>query len=626
MIAHVQGGRVVRLQGNPAHGFTKGFLCRKGYHYAKRVYSPDRLLFPQKKVKGGWKRIGWDEALDTIAEKISGFRETFGAPSVMHYQRSSSWGASKHLVKRGFLLFGEITVQSGSLCAGAVMAAQKADMGTRLGNDPEDLLNSRTILVWGKDPCKTSIHIVPILREARKRGAHIVLIDPIRTRTASLAHWHIMPRPGSDGWLAMGVAKELIRKGMVDQTFLRHFSEGYDKFLSLVDAFSLDEIARQCDLESEIIERLATHYGEGKPAAILLGYGINKWVHSADMIRLIDALGALTGNIGVSGGGVNHGFETRRHFAGTIMNPRPAARNREIPEPLFGQGILEAKDPPVKMVWINGTNPAVSCPDSGTVIRALEGLDFLVVVDHFLTDTADRADIFLPATTFLEEEDIVVSWGHNWIGPVNKVIDPLGEARSDFSIMQGLTRRLGMEEETGGPLREWMKHLMRPMEDVGLSVEEVMKGPVHCPVAPMVAFPDRKFKTPSGRFEFVTHIAAPEERKYPYYLLSVLGKKWLNSLLLKEEHPPIPSMFVHPETARKEGIREGSRVRVRSQVGEILVEAHLSDTTRRDTLVIPQGSWIKRGGGVNRLTEALVSTMGKMAAYNSTTVTLEPIP
>jgi anaerobic selenocysteine-containing dehydrogenase len=624
MIASVEDGKIVRLQGNPEHGYTKGFLCRKGYRYPTRAYSPSRILFPQKKVKGTWKRIGWDEALDRVAEKIVFFRDEFGAPSFMHYQRSSSWGASKHLVKRCFLLLGDITVQAGSLCAGSVMAAQKADMGTRLGNDPEDLVNSKTILIWGKDPAKTSLHLIPILEEALKRGSSVILIDPLRTKTAAHADWHLSLRPGSDGYLAMGLARVLVKRGLVDEDFLKNHTAGYEKFISLIDSFSLDEIAGKCGIEGEVIERLATLYGERRPAAILLGYGINKWVHSPDMIRLIDALGALTGNIGISGGGVNHGFETRRHFEPSLLNPRPSGQYREIAEPLLGRGILESADPPVRMIWINGTNPVASCPDSRTVIKALDGLDFMVVVDHFMTDTAELADIFLPATTFLEEEDIVVSWGHNWIGPVNKVIEGPGETRSDFMIAQGLCKRLGLGRETAGTIGEWLTRLFKPMEAAGLTVEEVMRGPVRCPVAPAVAFADRRFKTPSEKFEFVSEAQLDDEKRHPYHLLSILGQSWLNSLILEEEHPAMPKMLIHPGVAEEEGIADGSRVLVRSAAGRLVVQAVLSDKTRRDTLVIPQGSWIKKGGGVNQLTEGLVSTMGKMAAYNSTTVTIGP--
>jgi len=424
MLAEVKDGRIIRLKGNPEHGHTKGFLCQKGYKYLNRVYSSNRILSPLKRSNDGWKRISWDEALNTIAEKIRFFLEVYGNGSIMHFQRSASWGASKHLVRRLFNLMGGVTGTKGSLCAGSVMAAQQSDMGARLGNDPEDVLNSKVIIIWGRDPAKSSIHYLPILKRAHQKGARLILIDPVRTKTASICDEHIALYPGSDGHLAIGMAKKILEMGLIDSSFVKDYALGYEKYVSLVSSFYMKEISERCRLEPKEIERLALTYAENKPASILLGYGINKWVHSPEMIRLIDALGAITGNIGRSGGGINHGFQTRRLFDLKVLAPVAARYRREIPEPVLGQGILDAADPSIRMIWINGSNPVVSCPNSYKVIRALKSLDFIVVVDHFMTDTADLAHIFLPTTTFLEEEDIVVSWGHNWIGPVNEVIEP----------------------------------------------------------------------------------------------------------------------------------------------------------------------------------------------------------
>ncbi len=626
MVVEVEDGRMVSVRGNPDHGFTRGFLCARGYKYPSRVYSPHRALYPMKKTgkAAGWARISWDEALDTIAEKIAFFKDKYGDPSIMHFQRSASWGASKHLVRRFFNLLGEVTMQKGSLCAGSAMAAQKSDMGERLGNDPSDIVNAKAIIIWGKDPVKSSVHIVPMLKEAQKKGAKVVLVDPIKTKTASLADMHISPKAGTDGFLALGVAKELIRTGLIDRAFIEEHSAGYERFEGMAASVGMEEICAVCGVDAPTIEALARLYGGVRPASIIVGYGINKWVYGPDMIRLIDALGCLTGNIGKSGGGVNHGFSTRRHFDPKVM--APVARNhRLIAEPRLGPGILEAKDPPIRMIWINGTNPAVSCPDSRTVIKALKSLDFVVVVDHFMTDTADLADIFLPAATFFEEDDIVVSWGHNWIGPVNRAIEPLGEAKSDLRIVQELAARCGLGDAMAGTAIEWLKRLMAPMERAGLTVERVMESPVRCPIAPQVAFEGGIFKTPSGRFELVDRLAPAPERKRPFHLLSVLSSKWLNSLILEDEHPEMPVAVVHPKAGESLGLQNGSRARLRTEAGDLVVETRISDEVREDVIAIAYGTWIKRKGGVNQLTECSVSTSGDMAGYYSTTAEIEAV-
>ena len=242
-----------------------------------------------------------------------------------------------------------------------------------------------------------------------------------------------------------------------------------------------------------------------------------------------------------------------------------------------------------------------------------------------MTDTADLAHIFLPSTTFLEEEDIVVSWGHNWIGPVNKAIEPLGESKSDLLIAQELAKKLGLKKEMEGTPMEWLKRVFQPMERAGLTVEQVMKSPAKCPINPMVAFKEKRFLTPSGKFEFITEFYKEQKKKFPYHLITALGDKWINSLILEDQHPKIPRVCIHPNLAHEKGIFENSKVFIKSAVGELIAEAHLSDAVREDTIMISHGTWLKRGGGDNQLTEDLISTFGNMAAYYSTTVSIEAV-
>lgn len=622
IIATVKDGRLVKLEGNPGHGHTRGFLCRKGIRYIDRVYDTHRVLYPLVKSNGKWNRIEWDDALDLVAEKLISLKGSFGNGSIIHIQGSSSWGATKMLVKRFFNLLGGVTTVRGSLCSGSAKAAQEADMGVRLGNDPESLKESRLITLWGRDPAKSSIHLMPILKEARKRGAKLISIDPIHTKTAQYCDRHIAPRPGSDGYLAAGIAKEILNMGLVDHDFVNNHTDGYEPYRSLIDSILMEDIVERCDIKAETIEELAKLYAREKPGAIVLGWGINKWTHSPEMIRHIDALGALTGNIGVTGGGVNHGFLTNRHFDLDILALDRAEYRRSIPLPKLGRGIMKADKPPVKMAWINGLNPAASCPDSNRVIKALKSLEFVVLVDFFLNDTADCADLFLPTTTFFEEEDMVISWGHNWIGPVNKAIEPLGEARSDLHIVQDLSRRFGFEKEMAGSERVWLKRIFKPMEEMGLSVEQVMASPVRCPVAPIVAFEDRRFPTPSGNYRFINSFYEEKQESMPYHLISPLSEKWLLSILLENDHPEMPAVYMSPETASLEGIMEDSKVVVRSSTGRLVARAKLTRNLRNDTLTITHGTWLKRGGGVNQLTEDIISSMGDMAGFYNTKVSI----
>ena len=625
MIATVKDGRLIKVKGNREQPATGNLLCTVGYRHITRLYHPDRVLYPQKRVDGKWQRITWDEALDTIAAKIKFFQEKYGSGSIMHFQRTASWGISKQIVYRFFNLLGGTTNTKGSLCSGAARAAQAADMGARGGNDPEELLNSKTIIIWGRDPYKSSIHYITYIKLAKKKGATIITIDPLLTKTAASSDVHIRPRPGSDGYLAMGIAKQILELGLADTTYIKNFTNGYDEYLSLLQSFSMNEIVKQCGIGAEEIKRLAETYGRQKPASILLGYGINKWESSFEIIRLIDALGAITGNIGKSGGGVNHGFEGRKFLDNKVIAPEAAKFHRDIPEPILGQGILEAKDPLVKMLWVNGSNPVVSCPNSNKVIQALKSLDFIVVVDQFITDTADFAHILLPSTTFLEEEDVVISWGHNWIGPVNRVIEPLGESKSDLHIVQELAERLGLGELMRGTAKEWLRKILQPMERAGLSVDQVFQSPARLPESPMVAFEDNKFRTKSGKYEFAREFYKEREGQYPYHLLPILSSHWIGSLVLKERHPKTVKVLISPNLAKEKSIRNGSKVLVKSRVGQLVCEVEVTNKVPDKTCGIFHGTWMKRGGGENQLVEDIQSTKGNMAAFNSTKVDIEPL-
>jgi anaerobic selenocysteine-containing dehydrogenase len=629
IIAHVKDGRVVRLEGHPDHEFTQGYLCGKTYRFPERVYSPDRQLHPLRRTggrpDGGWERIGWDEALDLVADRIRGCIATDGPLSIMHYQRTGSWGATKLLSRRFWNLLGGVTTTSGSLCSGAARAGQTLDFGVRAGHDPSDMLNSRLVLLWGRNPMATNLHTVPILKEVRRRGGRVILIDPVRSESAGFCDEHVQPRVAADAELALAMAKVILEEGLEDRDFLAAHTHGFAEYRALLDARPLGELARACELDEAAIRALARTYATTKPASVLLGWGLNKYQHSAEIFRCVDALGALGGHIGVPGGGVSHGYNTQRHFDKTVEAGDRARHHRAIPEPLLGRGLLEAQKPPIRMMFVNAGNPVNQSPNSNRVAQGLAGLDFLVVVDQVLTDTTDYAHVFLPTTTFLEEEDMLVSWGHNIIGGVNQVIEPVGESRSDLWIFQRLAERLGIGPEMAGAPRDWLARIFTPLTNRGVSIEQVMEGPVRCPVAPMVPFADHVYPTKSGRFEFITTLRHEPRRlpDFPLTLVTNYSKKWLLSQILEKEHPSIASVRIGTETAAQYGIESGERAVIRSPVGHLEVEVLVDARIGRGMVIMPVGTWIKRGGGANILTEDIMSNFGQMAAYGETRVRLE---
>ncbi|MEW5706419.1 MAG: molybdopterin-dependent oxidoreductase [Actinomycetota bacterium] len=626
IVAHVTSGKLVGLTGAKEHEITRSFLCRKAINFIRRVYSPERVLKPRRKVNGVWQDLEWDEALTLIAEETKKNIERYGSLSILHYQGAGSLGALKMLQKRFFNLLGGVTEAVGSLCGGAGIAGQTQDFGYRTCHDPLDLLNSRLIIIWGRNPSETNMHLIPILKSAQANGTKIILIDPVNTDTSSFCNIHIKPNPGMDGYLALGLAKVILEVGNVDMDFINNCAEDFDGYLALVNSFDLKLLSALSGVSVENIQQLADLYSKTKPAAIICGWGLQRYEWGAETFRLIDALGAITGNIGVSGGGVNHGRDESGYFNESVKGKEFAKHKREIPKPLLGEAIKMLDDPPIKMAFINGANPLNQSPDIKSVIEAFEKIDFVVVFEQFMTDTAERADVVLPVTTFLEETNIVGSYWHSFVGLVNPAIEPVGEVRTDLEIYQGLAELLGIGHEMAGTAEDWIRKIIRPLNRSGITLEALKKKP-HIRIAeiPAVAFKDRVFKTPSGKFKFITEFSAPRftTDDYPLVLLSTHSRLWLHSQLMPEDHAHTPVARVSPITAKQFGIGDGEDANIVSPVGSVKVVVKYDEGIKENVIRTEQGRWYKYNQSMNHLVPAIMSRKGQNACYYQTAVRLE---
>lgn len=641
IIAHAENDRIVRLEGDRQHPFTRGFLCGKTYRFLDRFYSKERVLWPLLRLGEGWKPISWDEALDMASEKIVHLCDTYGSKSILSYQGNGHMGILRLLNRRFFNLLGGATAASGTLCDGAGDAGLVQSLGQNLLHDPLDLVNSRAILIWGRNPAVTNIHLVSILKETKARGARLVLIDPLRTPTASLVHSFIQPRAGTDGFLALGLAKVLLSQGLVGNKFIEDYTSGFSEYKKIVESVSLREVAEKCDLSEKEIESLAELYGTNKPAALVLGMGLQHYVQGAETFRLISALAALTGNIGRSGGGIHYSTSSSSHFDLSFLGDELDRSPRKVPKPLLAEYLSDLNDPPIKMAWIIAANPVNQSPESRRVQKALADLDFVVVIDQFLTDTADAADLFLPATTFLEREDITGSYGHNYIGPVNPVVEPQGQCKSELEIFQLLAERLGMRKELAGSPDFWLRKFVKPLVKVGLSYEHLRKEPVLDPNSPAVPFSDRIFATPSGHYEFISKLPSDQNvgslprdndlnhwvhgHTYPLFFLAIKPLKYhLSQIMLGAQDGPL-EVVVHPEVASKAGLADGEEGVLISPIDKLRVVVRYDEKQRRDVVKAEEGQWIKYGRGVNILVPALMSNYGECPSYYETRVRLEKV-
>jgi anaerobic selenocysteine-containing dehydrogenase len=624
VVAYVENGRVVKLQGDPTHPTTRGFLCQKTYQYPTRVHSADRILHPLKRSKGGWTRITWDEALDTLAERLTTLKLHDGSLSVLHYQSAGSMGLLKALNHRFFNLWGGVTEAVGSLCSGAGIAGQLKSYGAVRSHAPQDLLNSRTIVLWGRNPIVTNVHMLPFLKAAREQGATVVVIDPRRSETVKYADQYVAIKPGGDPYLALGVAQALCRQGWVDREFVTSATANFAAFERLLESVDGDTIIDRTGLSGDVIADLARLYGTQRPGSIHLGMGLQRWMAGAEVFQLINALAALTGNIGVPGAGVNYASRLPSLLDLSWLAEQRAEARRFMLRPSIGRDLLTPHDPPVRLAWICGANPVTQALNSDIVRQALARLEYVVVNDIYLTDTAQYAHLFLPTTTFLEEEDLVVTdWWHSYFGYVRPATPPCGQARSDLSIFQGVAERLGFGSEMDGSPGAWIERLIAPMRGYGITLDRLRdEGWVRHPLAQDVPFADRTFYTGSGKFEFPTTCEevfqpAPD---YPLYLISGKTNTRLNSQVLDRERDILPRVSVHPDVLAAVGLLEGEEAVVESPFGHMHVRVHADAEQRHDTVFTGQGAWLSAGGTPNQLTGNVISHHGQLGAYNHVSV------
>ena len=637
LLVHKENGRVIDIKGDPDHPLTRGKVCPKAFRQLERLYSPQRVLYPMLKKGGSWQRVGWDEALDIWAYKLEEARERYGTTAVLHHDASGSNGVLRGLGARFFNIFGGVTIPEGSLCWGSGLAAQALDFGGHQAHEWSDLENSGTILLWGRDPGRTNIHLMKYLRKAAAKGAKIISINPIRVQTGVAETRHIHPLPGTDGALALGMAHVIVTEKLVDEEFIRAKVKGFKEFAASVRDFTPEKASQLCGIPAGEIIKLAREYAQGGPASILFGYGMQRYTNSGRTVRCIDALAAITGNIGIAGGGANYVHQHWKKFFTDMSGSEYAGGGRSFPWPALARYILEAGDPPVSTIVVTRSNPVTQLPDTNKALQAFRSVDFVVVIDFFFNDTAAEADLFLPCTTFLEAEDVVVSSWNNYISYMPRVVEPLGESKSDLDIFTELAGKMGLTKFGFRTSQEWLETALSRAASEGIDLNRLKEGPARNPAAPAIAWPDRKFATPSGKYELYSEQAAEkgldplpvyvpprsldrrDESEYPLQLLTPHTGRTIHSqfwnLIPPESLGTLPEVEMHPESAAEAGVMEGNEVWVESPRGRIRGVIKFAEDIRAGVVRIYQGRWISQNGGVNFLTPDYVSDLGNGTCY-----------
>lgn len=640
LVATVVNNRVVKIRGDKDHPLTRGVCCIKGLKHLERLEHSERLTSPLKKEGKRWVRLTWPEALGEVAGRLAHTVRNFGSAAILHYVGSGHGGLAKKIDEIFFNYLGGATSPRGSLCWGAGIAAQRYDFGDSLGHHPSDIARSRLIILWGRNPMDTNIHLVPYIRQARKAGATIVLIDPRRSASAEIADRHLAVRPATDGALALAMAHVILDAGRHDAAFIKDRVHGFDRFRQSVQGFSPEWAAELTGLSRETITWLAHAYSGSKPAAIIVGYGLQRYENGGNTVRSIDALGAITGNIGVGGGGVNYAHRFFPDFiGGDFTKSRSRARNRRTFSITRLADFLVTEDnPPIKCIFVSKANPLVQGPDINRTAAVFANIDFKVVIDLFMTDTARHADLILPCTSVLEEEDIIYSSMFSpYVNYSGQAVQPPQGVMSEFDMYRELADRMQLPDYPRMGRRKFLEHAIGPLTDAhGVHIDDLKQAPFTLPDS-TIAWLEGRFATPSGKIELYSEKALADGcSPLATYVAASAGDAH-HSLRLITPHrrgsmhsqhfafiDGIPLAVVSPEVLKRFRLTDGGHAKVSSRQGSLMVKIRCKDDAAADAVTIDQGWWHK-SGSVNVLTSDRISEMGEQAAYYDCFVNVEPI-
>ncbi|UII55952.1 molybdopterin-dependent oxidoreductase [Cytobacillus spongiae] len=644
----IEDGKVTKVDGDENHPITQGKICGRGRMLETRTNAPNRLLTPLKKVNGEFISITWEQALSEIANKLSEIKEKYNTTAVLHSHDYANGGLLKNLDQRFFNLYGGVTELTGSICWGAGIEAQSWDFGDAYSHAPGDVANSKNIIIWGRNVARTNMHFFQALQDAKRQGSRIYVIDPIYNATAKMAHQYVSVKPGMDGLLAAGIMKELLRLELHDHSFIDQYTIGFQDVWELLQSISLEEISEMTEVPVDIMTELARVYAD-KPTSTYLGLGMQRYENGGNTIRLIDALVAASGNIGIAGGGANYANRQvgQSFHYDALTLPHKKNSSRQFTMMRQAEEILKANEPPVKMIIVTCGNPLTQVPDTKKVEEAFSSVDTLVVIDQFMTDTAKLADYVLPTTTVFEEEDIYFSsMYHHYVNYGPKLVDPPGEAKSDLWIWSELAAKLGFGDKFHYSIDQWLEMGMSTLQEHGITWEKLKKSNhLELPVDP-IPWKDFQFQTESGKYEFTSTAAMKKGFEGKLTLALPKESKWSNPALAKQYpytlltiHPLrsnhsqhvhlLPNQKVKVEVAKniaeQLGLENNDLVRVWNDRGEISGAVQILKQAHPNTVNIDEGIWGEFGGPVNLLTSSRESDNGLGSTLYDCLVNLEKI-
>lgn len=621
MLSHVEDGRITRVSGDPAHPITQGFLCGRYQHYEEVIYHPERLLHPLYRAhkSAEFQRISWDEALQILAEKFHEIIAECGGAAILPYHYLANMGFVSS--RSGDRLWNKLNTSRVGLeiCAMAGAEAVIRIFGAIRGTEPQHLDKTRCYVAWGKNPKATNIHSHVLTKDIHPN----IVVDPYRSESAKSADLHIQPRPATDPVLAMALMRLLIECDWADTEFLAAHTTGFDAVRARVMQTSLAEASSICDVPTARIEEFAELYAGNTPSLIHIGVGLQRNSNGGEMVAALATLAAMAGQVGVPGGGALYAnFDWPM---GDISEPGLRSEDANFYN-MIKLGKDLTKDEAIRALYVFNSNPAATTPNQNKVHAGLARDDLFVAVhDLFMSDTAQRANLVLPACTQAEQWDVHRSYWHDYAQINRPVIAPLGEARPNQWVFGHIAQAMGFEEPC---FRESEEDTLRGLLiGTGLDFDALVAGPVPCRPVEDTSFADRRFPTPSGKLELITpsYTPAPADDDHRYRFITPKSRNLQSSQLFnvarKQAGVREPTLYLHPEDGAREGIADGAPVRVWNGRGEVALVARLSDDVQPGLVASYMVRW---GPNANATTPDTPADMGGNSTFHTNFVSLAP--
>lgn len=644
---YIDKNEIVKIEGDKEHPYTKGFICKKGLAHLKRVEHDKRLYKPLLKVNGQWNEISFNEAIDIMAERLNGYREEFGSKSVLYYEQYGNGSLLKSIGEKFFNFYGGVSLAKGGPCWSAGIAAQKLDFGDSKSHSLEDMLNSKNIFVWGKNPANTTIHTMHMIRKAKANGSKIIVIDPIETATAALADKYVRVKPNGDLALALAMGKIIMENKFYNEEYIKLYVNGFEEYKEYVLSLNIQELSLECGVEISEINELVKLYCE-KYSTILLGFGMQKYKNGGITIRSIDALGAITGQIGFSGGGVNYAnkvypkilnsdpynsesFASNRYFYVSEINEfieKCSLGKTYYKDNIFNDNKDEESDYslniPVKMAVITKSNLVNQLPNLNKLKNSLSKIDFKVCFDMFMTDTAMECDLVIPTTSQLESEDLLFSSMMNpYLIYNEKLIEPREKLMDEYYFFIELAKAIGMNDYPCIDKIGYIEKVIEPLKDINSDINLEFIKNNYFTLHKQVAWEDKKFTNKSGKIEIIefkelNKVISSSESKGKIRLLTNHGRDSLASQHFMSEDG-IAIAYINENMSKNLSIDNNEIVYLKSDNGQIKVMINI-DSSISDNVVMMFVGWWGKHGNPNVLTNSGISDIGGQITYNETFV------